>query len=439
MLRNVLAGLFVVVSLIVGVLVAAMLSRSRGQQGGLAFTVRFTLADGAAGLGPDSPVTLAGMVVGKVRSVQLHNAPAPGARPMGGAVTPFPQAIDVTVDVAKDLVLYENTQVYLEKPLLGSLSALNIASPGTPDEPADLDPSAGTWRVERGDIVRGGVAPPAFLAQAGLGPEQVSSVKNTLASIERSVLAVESMVGKSGPDVSAATTDARALVASLREQLPAWQTQIGNVLTRAEAASQRLEPILQSAEGSVQEARALVDDVRTIVRENRARIDNILANTDKLAESLNAETLSLLNSSLREGERAMQGVAVAVDDVRLLVNEQTPGLRRTLANQRLMSDQLKLTAVEVRSQPWRLLIQPTTKEFESQVLYDATRSYAAAASDVRAAAEVVQQLTAREAGNGQAGGVDAAALEAATARLRESLETFAGTERALLQELVEQK
>jgi hypothetical protein len=139
----------------------------------------------------------------------------------------------------------------------------------------------------------------------------------------------------------------------------------------------------------------------------------------------------------------MQGVAVAVDDVRLLVNEQTPSLRRTLANLRLMSDQLKLTAVEVRSQPWRLLIQPTTKEFESQVLYDATRSYAAAASDVRAAAEVVQQLTlpGQRGGQGEAvaGGLDEAALEAASARLRESLETFAAAERALLQELVEQK
>jgi ABC-type transporter Mla subunit MlaD len=443
LLRNVLAGLFVVVSLIVGVLVAGMLSRSRGQKGGLAFTVRFTLADGAAGLGPDSPVTLAGMVVGKVRSVQLHNAPAPGARPSGGAVTPFPQAIDVTVDVAKDLVLYENTQVYLEKPLLGSLSALNIASPGTPEEPEGSDPSAGTWRVEGGDIVRGGVAPPAFLAQAGLGPEQVSSVKNTLASIERSVLAVESMVGKSGPDIASATTDARALVASVREQLPAWQSQISSVLTRAEAASQKLEPILLGAEGGVQEARVLVDDVRAIVRENRTRIDSILSSTDKLAQTLSSESLALLNNSLREGERAMQGVAVAVDDVRLLVNEQTPSLRRTLANLRLMSDQLKLTAVEVRSQPWRLLIQPTTKEFESQVLYDATRSYAAAASDVRAAAEVVQQLTLPGQRGGQAeapaGGLDEAALEAASARLRESLETFAAAERALLQELVEQK
>jgi len=55
-----------------------------------------------------------------------------------------------------------------------------------------------------------------------------------------------------------------------------------------------------------------------------------------------------------------------------------------------MSDQLKLTAVEVRSQPWRLLHQPTTKEFSSQVLYDATRAYAEAASDLRAASESLQ-------------------------------------------------
>jgi ABC-type transporter Mla subunit MlaD len=435
LLRNVIAGLFVVLSLVVGVLVASMLSRTRGQQGGLTFTVRFTLADGAAGLGPDSPVTLAGMQVGKVSSVSLYNAPAPGARPMGAAVTPYPQAIDVLVDVSKDLVLYENTQVYLEKPLLGSLSALNIASPGTPDEPAGLDPSAGSWRVEVGDTVRGGVAPPAFLAQAGLGPEQVLSVKNTLASIERSVLAVESMVGKSGPDVESATADARMLVASLREQLPGWQSQISSVLARADAASARLDPILQQAEGGMQEARALVEDVRAIVRENRNRIDSILTSTDELAKALSTESLGLLNNSLREGERAMQGVAVAVDDVRLLVQEQTPGLQRTLANLRLMSDQLKLTAVEVRSQPWRLLIQPTTKEFESQVLYDATRSYAAAASDVRNAAEIVQQLASR----GTASAIDGAALDAATTRLRESLETFAGAERALLGELVEQK
>jgi len=70
-----------------------------------------------------------------------------------------------------------------------------------------------------------------------------------------------------------------------------------------------------------------------------------------------------------------------------LLKEETPGIRHTLANLRLMSDQLKLTAVEVRSQPWRLLHSPTTKEMSSQVLYDARAAYAEAASDLRAASE----------------------------------------------------
>lgn len=435
LLRNVLAGLFVVLSLALGVFVAGMLSRSRNHQGGLEFVVRFTLADGAAGLGPDSSVTLAGLAVGKVKNIRLYNAPAIGARAEGSAVTPFPQAIDVTIDVAKDLVLYENAAIYLEKPLLGSLSAINIASPGTPAEPQNRTPSVGTWRVEKGDVVNGGVAPPAFLAQAGLGPEQVTSIKNMLASIERSVNTVEQTIAKSGPNVEGTAADARAVVASLREQLPAWQAQIASVLARAEAASGRLDPIMQQAETGMAQAKLLIDDVRAVVTDNRARIDSILANTDELSGSLNKESINLLNNSLREGERAMQNVAIAVDDVRALVSEQVPTLRRTMANLRLMSDQLKLTSVEVRSQPWRLLIQPTTKEFESQVLYDATRSYAAAASDVRAAAEVMQQLARTE----QPVAADDEALAAAAQRLRESLATFADAERALLGELLEQK
>jgi ABC-type transporter Mla subunit MlaD len=435
LMRNVLAGLFVVLSLALGVFIAVMFSRGRNQPGGLGFTVRFTLADGAAGLGPDSPVTLAGLAVGKVKAVKVHNAPPAGAMPSGAAVTPFPQAIDVEIDVAKDLVLYENVAIYLEKPLLGSLSALNIASPGSPVEPTEKNPSSGTWRVERGDVVFGGVAPPAFLAQAGLGPEQVTSVKNMLASIERSVAKVEATIAKSGPDFEVTTGEARALVTSLREQLPAWQAQISSVLARAEAASAKFEPIMQQVDGSVAEARGVIDDVRAMVRDNRSRIDSILASTDELAGKLNKESITLLNNSLREGERAMQGVAVAVDDVRTVVSEQTPSLRRTLANLRLMSEQLKLTSVEVRSQPWRLLIQPTTKEFESQVLYDATRSYAVAASDVREAAEVLQQLAQR----GATGAADDAAIAAATERLRASLEAFSATERELLGQLVEKK
>jgi hypothetical protein len=93
-----------------------------------------------------------------------------------------------------------------------------------------------------------------------------------------------------------------------------------------------------------------------------------------------------------------------------------------------MSDQLKLTAVEVRSQPWRLLHQPTTKELSTQVLYDSTRAYAEAASDLRAASEALQAVSVN---------TGASDVSAMTQRLAEAMEKYRGAERALMDKLIE--
>ena len=103
-----------------------------------------------------------------------------------------------------------------------------------------------------------------------------------------------------------------------------------------------------------------------------------------------------------------------------------------------MSDQLKLTAIEVRSQPWRLLIQPTTKEFESQVLYDATRNYATAASDLRGASEALEALLAK-GGTATDATTDAqkASIAELSDRLKEAFTKYRDAEQALLDKLIE--
>jgi hypothetical protein len=89
-----------------------------------------------------------------------------------------------------------------------------------------------------------------------------------------------------------------------------------------------------------------------------------------------------------------------------------------------MSDQLKLTAIEVRSQPWRLLHTPTTKELSTQVLYDATRAYAEAASDLRAASEALQAVQNQDA---------AAEM---SEQLSRSVEKYRAAEKALMDRLI---
>src|SRR5262245_56653116 len=161
--NNVLAGAFVVVGLVLAVWVSFMLSDTNLARGMRTFTVQFTLGDGALGLKPGSPELLAGQQVGKVQHVDFARAPAPG----GGEVV---TAVNVAVEVRSDLTRYENAAIALQKPLLGTLSSINISSVGS--AAGVPTPSGISAAIEPGDIVKGTIAPPGFLADAGYGPEQ---------------------------------------------------------------------------------------------------------------------------------------------------------------------------------------------------------------------------------------------------------------------------
>ena len=51
--------------------------------------------------------------------------------------------------------------------------------------------------------------------------------------------------------------------------------------------------------------------------------------------------------------------------------------------------------IEVRRSPWKVLYQPDVKEVEHELLYDATRSFAMATADLKAASRTVQEILAR--------------------------------------------
>ncbi|MFO0832171.1 MAG: hypothetical protein U0637_10035 [Phycisphaerales bacterium] len=427
--NNLLAGLFVLMSLGLAVAVSFVLAKRGAGSNATRFVVRFTLSDGAAGLQSGSAVTLGGQPVGRVLSVDFDGA--------GGGES-APTGVWVRVEVRRDIVLYENASVYLERPLLGTLSSINIVSPGGPGAGEHQGASE---RVEGGDVVVATLAPPAFLSQAGLGPEQVEQIKQTVADAQKAVERLGTMIDKSSPEVETALADARTLIADARTNLGRWNQSVDSALQNVEAASTRLSPMLDKGEqvltdagGAVASARGLFDDARSALADNRQRIDGILIDVREASAKINSESLASLNDALRDARTAMGQAQLAVTDVRDLLTQEGPNLRRTLANMRVMSDQLKLTAIEVRSHPWRLLHEPSAKELESQALYDATRSYAAAASDVRAAAETVQALTA--AAKRDPTEANARKLDEAGEALARAMEGFHDAEQGFLSELV---
>lgn len=376
--NNVLAGLFLLLGIGLAVGVSFIL-QERGPRGRtMEFTVRFSLAEGAAGIKRGSPVLLGGQQIGRVKWAKVLQKEGD---------EPLPTGIAVRVEVRASLLLYENASVLLEMPLLGALSSINIVHPGNASE---VTSPQGTPRIEDGDVIQGRVAPPAFLAQAGFGPEQGQQVKRIIGSAESAVDRLNALLTDTTPKLNKSIDDIAAITGSFRSDMDRWSGMVDEILKKTDSAAGKVNPLLTHADASLDLFDKAVGDIRGVITENRSRIDETLESIRQITERFNGEGISNLNAALKDARDALGSFSKAVDRAESLLASEAPGVRRILANLRLMSDQLKLTAIEVRSQPWRLLVKPDTKEFESQVLYDATRAFATASSDLRGASEALE-------------------------------------------------
>src|SRR5262245_3636228 len=148
--NNVIAGLFVVGAMLLALFISIMVSGAQKRLASThAYIIRFSLADGAAGRKPGSPVTHAGQEVGPVTCMPFVR----GDRGVTG--------VDVHVAVHSDIPVHEDAAAFLERPLLGSMSTINIAGLG-----------GAKAVLPSGGVLMGIIAPPSFLSQAGYGPEQ---------------------------------------------------------------------------------------------------------------------------------------------------------------------------------------------------------------------------------------------------------------------------
>lgn len=415
--NTILAGAFVVGSILLAVWASFLLSDTTSAGKMRAIDIRFPIAVGTHGLQKGSPVLMGGQQIGSVRGVRFEFAKDDKGRSLAKAVI-----IDTAID--NDISIYENAKVYLERPLLGTLSSLNIVGVG---DPSKLTTFAGAGpELDTGEMLDGALAPPALLAQAGYGEEQAAQVRTLIKDLS-------DMVAKAKPNVETGTKDAREVLALLREKVGDWTQKVDTTLSNAEDASKEIRPLLDGAKTGIADfsaaaagAKQATDDIRAAINDNRPKFDSIMANIDEASSRINRETVDKVNLAINDASEALDSLTSAVDGVQRLITNETPTARRILANIRLMSDQLKLTAVEVRSQPWRLLYQPTRKESQEQILYDSVRSYAEASSDLRSASESLKATTANRAGTMPQD------VDRATQAVAASLERYGQAERAFL-------
>ncbi len=443
--NNVMAGLF----LIGGLLLAVGMSFWLGEAASLLgskhqYIVRYDLRTGTAGLQPGSDVTLAGQAVGRVLSVDtIYTTDDTGAR--------VPLAIDVTIAVDTDVVLYEDAYAELNAPLLGGVSSINIAgtgsgafngSPelggiftGSPDANAILD---------EGETLRGRLA-PGILALAGLDAEAIARIGETLDNVAAASADIKRMTGAFATDAEPSSQSVRAILADVEgfttrlDEPGGWADDVSRVLAQGRAFADRLVPIADRADATVADAGLMIGDARAVLAANRDRLDRTFANVEAITETVRYESIEGVNRLLDQGVLAASTYTDLGDQLNVIVDREYPKIRGTVTNVMSTTEQASMFMAELRAQPWRVLQQPSGADLEREPLYTATRAYARAVGDLRAAGEALESVITRTRADGSVRpqhALDPAEVSALRDDVDAAFERYKSAERAMLEQLI---
>jgi ABC-type transporter Mla subunit MlaD len=395
--NNVVAGLFVILSIILAVAIAFILSDVQDKFASRTeYIARFPTSVGVAGLQPGADVTFGGMTVGRVKSIHenMETDPATGMD--------IVRSHDVVIALSSDLVIYEDAYADLTLPLLGGVSRINIASPGTgayEGGPEDANPT-----LDPGEALRGRFA-PSILTQLGFTTEEALAIKETIhevRGISENVGEVSEsmkrMAQQLEPEFGKGVDDGRSTMANIRaftERLNAedgWAPRVDSILASADDAAKQITPVLDDAKSTIAEAKGMIE-------ENRERVASILENVDVTTERVKSETMDQVDEMLEKGTLALgsyQDVALNANSI-LLSNK--PKIAATLDSASDIGVQGKLFVEELRAQPWRLLKKPSEEDLLREPIYEAARSYARAVSDLRVASEALDAAVLNAASN----------------------------------------
>ena len=369
--NNVRAGVFVTVTLMVAVGVIVVLTdvwegltRPVDQ-----YTVTFDVASGVRDLGEGAEVRIGGVVMGRVLAVE--------PRILSGEAF---EKIDVDFSIYRPAVLYADAQILVTAPLIGADAWLDIPSVGTLDGGSfPEDGIAGVASIGALTTLLG--AGNAAKAEGMI--DDAKEFTQFLATVDDEY---HQRVVPILDNVDSATVDVAALTKTIRQDnWPSWSASVDNVMDWANSTTGTLDEIFEHGRG------ILADNRPTI----KTAVDNVQVSSENIREAtqrFNEETLAKVDELLDRGKTAMESAVAVIKDVNEKFDGWVPEISATLANARLASQQLKLTGIEVRRSPWKLFHEPSVNELEHELLYGAARSFALAASDLKAASESVRRV-----------------------------------------------
>ncbi len=429
--NNVVAGTFLIGSIILAVIISFLLSNITDKFGAKKhYVFRFPTSVGVAGLKPGAEVTFGGLGVGKVDSIAAYTRIDPQS---GIEVV---AAYDVMVSVASDLVLHEDAYADLTPPMLGGVSKINIASAGSGSYAGG--PSDANSILDEGEMLRGRFA-PAILTQLGLDVEYVEKikaitdqVKQVATNASESAASVRRMTDALEPEFIQGVGDGKSTIANVREFTDrlngddGWSGRVDGILGKTEEASGKAVTLLDETQARVQEARDVIID-------SKPKIARILDNVEQTTERVRFDSMGHIDELLAKGSLALGSYKDLAENANEMVSMNRPKIDATLDSVRDIGVHGELFLEEIRAQPWRLLKKPTKEDLEREPIYEAARAYASAVSDLRIASEALDAAVMRTSESGSPAGVVELARIAKV--VEEAYGRYEEAERGLLERL----
>lgn len=389
--NNLFAGLFVVAGIAVAFTCIILLSDLQGMFTPMyAVRVGYKLSDGLLGLKQGATVTIGNSPIGTITEIADQRDANDPDRVIGKIVT---------FEIPKRYTLYDNAIIELNVPPLGTGTTLNIKNVG-------FDPKAETktnaegqvtdqfgcsrlgdaWAWQPGDPpLTGGVAGSMLTANLvedmGIGDLQRRQIQGIIANVNTLTTQLTQDPEKLRQivdDLHAMMADARAFVAQLKTHSDTWFA--------------RLDSITDSTDKAVGAAKDILQDNQPVIKDAVAKARNTMDNAEVVTGRIRNETIDKITAMLDKANASFDDIKTATSNLSTLVVTQRPVIERMIANLRLTSDQLKLTAVEVRRSPWRLLYKPTEEELDTDNLYNASRSFSLAATTLESTADSLNAL-----------------------------------------------
>ncbi len=351
--NNVKAGVFVLLSLILGLVVISVLTNLWDT-----ITVRtnryhalFSVKDGVSTLATGSKVRLGGLGIGTVTSVTPSidkNAPITN--------------IDVYFDINTDVELYTNLHLEIHSGLLGSKAWLLINDVGSGDLATSETLLSGSSTTMVGQF---------------LGNKADEDIRQTLEALRKITNALTKdgdalrmIIGNEEADqISQAITSAKnglhsiqELSASLQTVWPSWETSVSGLLTSAKNLPTKIDSTLQD----IQE---MIGDIRATIL---PKVERTMTSLESSSKAIASMTQSLHGSSPKWSNKVSS----------------------ILSNVDQITARAKSAVDDISASPWRLLYRPTDREIAYEQLNDASWQLLSALTELRESAAGLRSLVA---------------------------------------------